>query len=65
MEFRLVDLKGKIQIVAIVAKTVPEAFRSRPILDLEVFTILTALYSLHQYISNCIRLYEVDVMMSS
>jgi hypothetical protein len=52
MEFKLDQLKGKIEIVAYIAKTVPETFKSRPILDLEVFAILTALYSLHRYISN-------------
>ena len=52
MVFKLDDLKGKIQVVAYVAKTVPEAFKSRPILDLEVFAILTALYSLQRFISG-------------
>ncbi|RPH76275.1 MAG: hypothetical protein EHM77_09395, partial [Planctomycetaceae bacterium] len=61
VEFRLDDLRGKIEIVAYVAKTVPEAFRSRPILDLEVFAILTALYSLHRYISNV----PVDLLTDS
>ena len=52
MVFKLDDLKGKIQVVAYVAKTIPEAFKSRPILDLEVFAILTALYSLQRFISG-------------
>jgi len=52
VEFRLDQLKGKIQIIAYVAKVVPETFKSRPILDLEVFAILTALYSLQRFISG-------------
>ena len=52
VEFNLDQLKDKIQIVAYVSKTIPEAFTSRPILDLEVFAILTALYSLQRYISG-------------
>ena len=52
VEFKLDHLKGKIQVVAYVAKTVPETFKSRPILDLEVFAILTALYSLQRFISG-------------
>jgi hypothetical protein len=41
-----------VQIIAYLAKSVPEAFRSRSILDLEAFAILTALHSLQRYISN-------------
>jgi len=52
VEFRLDQLKGRMQVIAYVAKTVPEAFKSRPILDLEVFAILTALYSLQRFISG-------------
>ena len=52
VEFKLDSLKGQIQIIAYVAKTVPETFRSRSILDLETFAILSALSSLHRYISN-------------
>ena len=52
VEFKLDQLKNKMQIIAYVAKTVPEAFKSRPILDLEVFAILTALYSLQRFISG-------------
>lgn len=51
-EFKLDSLKNKIQIIAYVSKSIPEAFTSRPILDLEVFAILTALYSLHRFISG-------------
>jgi transposase InsO family protein len=50
--FNLDALKGKIEIVAYLSKTVPEGFKSRGILDLEVFSILTALYSLSRYISG-------------
>ena len=52
MVFKLDHLKGKIQVIAYVAKTVPETFKSRPILDLEVFAILTSLYSLQRFISG-------------
>ena len=52
VEFNLDSLKDRVQIVAYVAKTIPEAFLSRPILDLEVFAILTSLYSLQRYISG-------------
>jgi len=52
VEFKLDHLKGKVQVIAYVAKTVPETFKSRPILDLEVFAILTALYSLQRFISG-------------
>ena len=45
-------VKGKIQIIAYLAKSVPEAYKSRSILDLEALAILTALHSLQRYISN-------------
>jgi transposase InsO family protein len=51
-EFNLDSLKGKIQIIAYLAKSVPDNFKSRSILDLEAFSILTALHSLQRYISN-------------
>jgi Reverse transcriptase (RNA-dependent DNA polymerase)/RNase H-like domain found in reverse transcriptase len=51
-EFKLDSLKNKVQIIAYVSKTVPETFKSRPILDLEAFGILTALYSLQRFISG-------------
>jgi len=50
--FKLDDLKGKIQIIAYMAKTIPATFKSRPILDLEVFAILSALHSFQRYISG-------------
>ena len=52
VEFKLDHLKGKIEIIAYIAKTVPETLRSRPILDLEAFAILTALHSLQRFISG-------------
>ena len=52
LEFNTDNLKNKVQIIAYLAKSVPEAFKSRSILDLEAFTILTALHSLQRYISN-------------
>ena len=45
-------VKGKIQIIAYFAKSVPEAYKLRSILDLEALAILTALHSLQRYISN-------------
>jgi hypothetical protein len=50
--FKLDNLKDKIQIIAYVSKTIPEAFKSRPILDLEAFAILSSLYSLQRFISG-------------
>jgi hypothetical protein len=50
LEFCIDSLKGKVQIVANLAKSVPETFRSRSILDLEVFAILTALHCMQRYI---------------
>jgi len=52
VEFKLDHLKGKIEIIAYISKTVPEALKSRPILDLESFAILTALHSLQRFISG-------------
>jgi dUTPase len=52
LEFNSANLRNKVQIIAYLAKSVPEAFRSRSILDLEAFAILTALHSLQRYISN-------------
>jgi len=51
-EFKIDSLRKKVQIIAYLAKSVPEAFRSRSILDLEALAILTALHSLQKYISN-------------
>jgi len=51
-EFNIDSLKGKIEIIAYLAKSVPEAYKSRSILDLEALAILTALHSLQRYISN-------------
>ncbi len=52
LEFNLDSLKGKIQIIAYLAKSVPDAYKSRSILDLEALAILTSLHSLQRYISN-------------
>jgi len=54
LEFSIDSLKGKIEIIAYMAKSVPEQFKSRSILDLEAFAILTALHSLQRYISNTV-----------
>jgi hypothetical protein len=52
LEFSIDSLKGKVEIIAYLAKSVPSAFQSRSILDMEVYAILTALHSLQRYISN-------------
>jgi hypothetical protein len=44
LEFNTADLMGKVQIIAYWAKSVPDAYRSRSILDLEAFAILASLY---------------------
>jgi hypothetical protein len=51
-EFCLDSLKGRMEIIAYSAKTVPEGFRSRSILDLEVYSILNSLYSMQRFISG-------------
>jgi hypothetical protein len=51
-EFQLASLSNKVQVIAYVSKTVPETFKSRAILDLEVFGLLTSLYSLQRFISG-------------
>jgi hypothetical protein len=48
----MTTLKGKVQVIAYSSKTVPEAFKSRPIIDLEIFALLTALYNLQRFISG-------------
>jgi hypothetical protein len=50
-EFKIDHLKGRLEVVAYMSKTLPEGFQSRPILDLEVFALLTALYSMQSFIS--------------
>ena len=51
-EFRIESLKGKINIIGYSAKCVPPGFESRSILDLEVFAILSSLYSFQKLISG-------------
>ncbi len=51
-EFKLDHLKGKINIIGYTAKCVPPGFESRSILDMEVFAILTTLYSFQKLISG-------------
>jgi hypothetical protein len=64
MEFSLDSLKGKVQIVAYLAKSVGINFKDRTILDLEAFSILESLHSLRKYISNtkCILLTDSRVL---
>jgi hypothetical protein len=47
LEFNIDNLKGKVQIVAYLAKSVPDSYRSKSILYLEALAILTALHSIH------------------
>ena len=51
-EFNISTLKGLINIVAYIAKTIPEALRSKCILDLEVLAILIVIYAVQKLISN-------------
>jgi hypothetical protein len=51
-EFNIGTLAGLINMVAYIAKTVPEALRSKCILDLEVPAILTVLFAVQKLISN-------------
>ena len=51
-EFNISTLKGLVNIVAYIAKTVPAALRSKCILDLEVLAILIVLYAVQKLISN-------------
>jgi hypothetical protein len=51
-EFHIEDLQGQLQVIAYMSKSLPEAFKSRPILDLEVFGILNVLHSFQRYISG-------------
>ena len=52
LKFNIDSLKRKVQIIAYLAKSVPESYKSKSILDLEAMAILTALHSLQRYISN-------------
>mgnify|MGYP003335260423 FL=1 len=63
-EFNIDTLKNKIQIIAYLAKSVPNSFKSKSILDLEALAILTALHSLQRYISGtkCILLTDSRVL---
>ena len=40
------------EIISYIAKTVPAEFKTRSILDLEVFALLTTLFSVEKFISN-------------
>jgi hypothetical protein len=64
LEFSIDQLRGKVQIIAYLAKTVPESYKSKSILDLEALAILTSLYSLQKYISNtkCLLLTDSRVL---
>ena len=52
LKLNIDSLKGKVQIIAYLAKSVPESYKSKSILDLEAMAILPELHSLQRYISN-------------
>jgi hypothetical protein len=52
LEFSMDSIRGKVQIIAYLAKSCGDKFKSRPILDLESFAILVALESFERYISG-------------
>jgi hypothetical protein len=52
LEFSIESLYGKVQVIAYMAKSVGENFKTRSILDLEAFSILESLHSLRKYISK-------------
>jgi hypothetical protein len=49
---RLDQLKGKVQIISYSAKTVLEALKTRPILDLESYAVVVSLHSLQRFVSG-------------
>ena len=51
-EFNIDSLKDRVEIISYIAKTVPAEFKTRSILDLEVFALLTTLFSVEKFISN-------------
>jgi hypothetical protein len=50
--FAIDSLKDKIEIIAYLGKTLPEEFKNRPILDLEVFALLDCLHSVQKFVSG-------------
>jgi len=52
LEFSLDSIKGKVQIVAYLGKSVGEKFKSHAILDLESFAVLTALECFKRFFSG-------------
>ena len=51
-EFNIDSLRDKVEIISYIAKVVPEEFKNRPILDLEVFALLSTLFAVEKFISN-------------
>ena len=51
-EFNIDSLRDRVEIISYIAKTVPAEFKTRSILDLEVFALLTTLFSVEKFISN-------------
>ena len=51
-EYDIDSLKDRIEVISYIAKTVPEDFKSRSILDLEVLALLTTLHAVEKFISN-------------
>jgi len=54
MGFSFESLKGKVQIVAYMAKSIGENFKNRTIPDLIVFSIQESLHSMRKYVSNTV-----------
>ena len=52
LEFSIESIRGKVQIIAFLAKSCGDKFKDRPILDLEGFAILVALESFQKYVSG-------------
>ena len=51
-EYNIDNLKNRIEIISYVAKTIPDDFKGRSILDLEVLALLTTLHAVEKFISN-------------
>ena len=45
-------MRNRVEIISYIAKVVPEEFKNRPILDLEVFALLSTLFAVEKFISN-------------
>jgi hypothetical protein len=63
--FKLDSLKGKIQVIAYMAKSFPKSFKSHPIRDIECLAIPVSLYCLQRFTSGVkVTLYQTLVCCS-